>query len=202
MDSCQEALYFRYACKEFDGRSIPKEDVEYILEAARLSPSSFGMEPWRFLVVTDEKIKKELRPLCWDQKQITTCSHLVVIKNQIALVQDDTYIEAMFDRRGLPKEATKAYIERYKAFLKSQNIEAWTAKQCYIAMESMLLAAAFKKIDSCPIEGFDKEAVEEYFALDPEKEQIAVIVTFGYRKNPQPPKKRLSISELVTYMTR
>ncbi len=200
MDRCQEALQFRHACKEFDGRIIPNEDFDYILEAARLSPSSFGMEPWRFLVVTDEKVKKDLRPLCWDQKQITTCSHLVVIKTQIALVQDDSYIEAMFLRRGLPKEATKAYIERYKAFLKNQDIEAWTAKQCYIAMESMLLAAAFKKIDSCPIEGFDVDAVEEYFGIDRSKERIAVIVTFGYRKNPQPPKKRLPLSELVTYI--
>jgi nitroreductase len=200
MDSCQAALHFRHACKEFDGRSIPQGDFEYILEAARLSPSSFGMEPWRFLVITDQKQKEALRPLCWNQKQITTCSHLVVIKNQIALVQDDDYIEAMFKRRGLSPEATKAYIERYKSFLKTQDIGAWTAKQCYIAMESMLLAAAFKKIDSCPIEGFEKERVEEFFGIDNAKEQVAVIVAFGYRKNPQPPKRRLPLEEIVTYL--
>jgi len=200
MDSCQAALQFRHACKEFDGRKIPKEDFDYILEAGRLSPSSFGMEPWRFLVVTDPKTKADLRPLCWDQKQITTCSHLVVIKNQIALVQDDAYIQKMFARRGLPADATAAYIDRYKSFLKEQDIPAWTAKQCYIAMESMLLAAAFKKIDSCPIEGFEKERVEAYFDLDTSKEQIAVIVAFGYRKNRQPPKHRLPLEEIVTYL--
>ena len=199
MDRCQETLFFRHACKEFDGREIPEEDLTYILEAGRLSPSSFGMEPWRFLVVSDPETKAKLRPLCWNQKQITTCSHLVIIKNQIALVQDDAYIEAMFARRGLDPEATAAYIKRYKEFLAKQDIPVWTAKQCYIAMESMLLAAAFRKIDSCPIEGYEKERVEEFLGLDPAKEQVAIIVAFGYRKREQPPKRRLDLNQLVEW---
>jgi nitroreductase len=199
MDSCQQAQRFRHACKEFDGRAIPEDDFLYILEAGRLAPSSFGMEPWRFLVVTDPAKKEALRPLCWNQKQITTCSHLVVVKNQIAAVQDDEYIRKMFARRGLDPEATEAYIKRYKEFVARQDIGAWTAKQCYIASEAMLLAAAFKKIDSCPIEGLEKERVEEYLGLDPAKEQVAIILTFGYRKRPQPPKKRLSLEELVEW---
>ncbi|MRJ01949.1 MAG: NAD(P)H-dependent oxidoreductase [Epsilonproteobacteria bacterium] len=197
MDSFQEALSFRHACKEFDGRKIGEEDLISILEAGRLSPSSFGMEPWRFLVIEDPEVKADLRPLCWDQKQITSCSHLIVIKNQIALVQEEDYIERVFRRRGLDEERTRAYIERYKSFLKGQNIPEWTAKQCYIALESMLLAAAFRKIDSCPIEGFEREKVEEYLGLDRKREGVAVIATFGYRKNPQPPKRRFSLAELV-----
>jgi nitroreductase len=200
MDSCQEAINFRHACKVFDSkRKIPKEDLIYILEAARLSPSSFGMEPWRFLVIEDSKIKKELKPLCWNQKQITTCSNLVVIKNQKALVQDDEYIEKMFKRRGLDEEATKSYIARYKEFLKGQNINEWSAKQCYIAMQSMLLAAAFKKIDSCPIEGFERKKVEEFLGIDNSKEGVAIIVALGYRVKEAPKKSRLNFDEIVSF---
>jgi len=197
MDRCQEAQEFRHACKIFDGREIAPEDWHYILEAGRMSPSSFGMEPWRFLVVTSPNIKEQLRPLCWNQQQITTCSHLLIIKNQIALVQDDEYIAKMFARRGLDTEATRRYIERYKAFIAELDIDAWTAKQCYIAMQSMMLAAAYKRIDSCPIEGFERERVEEFLGLDQSRERVAVIVAFGYRLHPQPRHKRLPLDELV-----
>ncbi len=200
MDECRAALEFRHACKIFDtSRKIEDEDLLYILEATRLSPSSFGMEPWRFLVIENQQIKKELQPLCWNQKQITTCSHLVVIKNQTGLVQDDEYIWKMFKRRGLDEEATKAYIQKYKSFLKLQDIDCWTSKQCYIAMETMLLAAAFKKIDSCPIEGFEREKVEEYLGLDSSKERVAIIVALGYRLKEAPKKNRLPLEELVEF---
>ncbi|BCD68922.1 NAD(P)H-dependent oxidoreductase [Nitratiruptor sp. YY09-18] len=197
MDKCQEAQIFRHACKVFNGKKIVDEDWHYILEAGRMSPSSFGMEPWRFLVVKSQKIKEQLQPLCWNQKQISTCSHLLIIKNQIALVQDEEYIAKMFARRGLSQEATAQYIERYKSFIKPLDIDVWTAKQCYIAMESMMLAVAFRHIDSCPIEGFEREKVERFLGLDTAKERVAVIVTFGFRLNPQPAHHRLPLEELV-----
>ncbi|MRI84249.1 MAG: NAD(P)H-dependent oxidoreductase [Nitratiruptor sp.] len=199
MASILELLRTRYACKEFDGRPIDGERLEAILQGARLSPSSFGMEPWRFLVVTDEGLKRELRPLCWNQKQITTCSHLIVIKNQIALVQDEEYIEAIFRRRGLDPEATKAYIQRYKDFIANQDLDCWTQKQCYIAMESILLEARAQGVDSCPIEGFERERVEELLGLDPERERVALLVALGFCAHPRPPKHRLPLHELVTY---
>ena len=196
-----EAMEFRHACKLFDeSRKIGDEDFNYILECGRLSPSSFGMEPWRFLVVTDEQKKRDLRPLCWNQKQITTCSHLIIIVADKAAVQNEAYIEAMFARRGLDPEATRAYIERYKSFLAEQDISCWTKKQCYIAAANMMTGAAYKKIDSCPIEGFEKERVEEYLGLDPKDREVALIVTFGYRAKPQPPKHRLPLDSIVTYL--
>ncbi len=75
-----KAMNFRHACKVFDeSKKISDEDIHYILEAGRKSPSSFGMEAWKFLVITNEELRAKLRPLCWDQVQITSCSHLVVV---------------------------------------------------------------------------------------------------------------------------
>ncbi|BCD63145.1 hypothetical protein NitYY0826_C2039 [Nitratiruptor sp. YY08-26] len=196
-DKFLAAMQRRFACKRFLQKSIPQEDFDVILEYARLSPSSFGMEPWRLLVITDQKIKEELQPLCWNQKQITTCSHLVVIKADRAVVQDKEYIAKMFARRGLSPEATRAYIDRYFAFLQKQDIDCWVQKQCYIAAANMMTGAAYRGIDSCPIEGFEKEKVEEY--LQPHNQSVALMVAFGYCAMERPPKKRLQRDEIVEF---
>ena len=190
-----EILERRFACKGFLDKKIKEDDFNYILEAARLSPSSFGMEPWRFLVITNQETKERLRPLCWNQKQITTCSHLVVISADIDAVQDDEYIKKMFARRGLSDEATKAYIQKYKSFLQTQDIACWTQKQCYIAAANMMDAATAKGIDSCPIEGFEKERVEKFLDL----KNVALLIAFGYCAMQRPPKKRLPLQEIVTF---
>ncbi|WP_200762915.1 NAD(P)H-dependent oxidoreductase [Nitrosophilus alvini] len=201
-----KAMYFRHACKVFDEtKKIPKDDFEYILECGRLSPSSFGMEHWRFLVITDENLKKRLKPVCWNQAQITTCSHLVVIKAQKEILKPDSdYVRKMFERRGLPEDMTKAYIQKYTEFMQEKKDEeklfCWSAKQCYIALANMMTGAAFIGIDSCPIEGFEKEKVENILNIDTKKEEVAVLSAFGYRVQPQPKKVRLSLSEIVEYL--
>ncbi len=196
-DRFLEAMQRRYACKRFSDKKIPQKDFAAILEYGRLSPSSFGMEPWRFLVVTDQKTKEELQPLCWHQKQITTCSHLVIIKTDPKVVQEREYVAKMFARRGLDPEATQAYIERYYSFLQEQDIECWVQKQCYIAAANMMTGAAFRGIESCPIEGFEPEAVEEYLQL--ENQRVALIVAFGYCAMPRAPKKRLPLEDIVVF---
>ena len=201
-----EAMNFRHACKLFDeNRKIPKEDFLYVLEAGRLSPSSFGMEHWRFLVITDKSLKEKLKPLCWNQAQITTCSHLLVIKAvKEALKPNSEYVRKMFLRRGLDEESTKAYMKKYAEFmsdkLDEEKLFCWSAKQCYIALANMLTAAAFKGIDSCPIEGFEKEKAERLLGIDTKKEEIAVLAAFGYRVNPPSEKKRLSLKEIVEFI--
>ncbi len=193
-----EAMECRYACKEFDSsKKLSDEEFAYILECGRLSPSSFGMEPWRFLVVTESQKKEELKPLCWNQKQITTCSHLLIILADKEAVQDDEYIERMFARRGLEPKATQAYIERYKSFLSQQDIACWTQKQCYIAAANMMTGAAFRGIDSCPIEGFEKDKVESYLGLESQKQEVALMVAFGYCAMARPPKRRLPLEKIV-----
>ena len=204
-----EAMDFRHACKIFDEtKKISDEDMNFILETGRKSPSSFGMEPWKFLVITNEELKAKLRPYCWDQPQITTCSHLVVILAAIDGVKPESGIPMKkFSRREMPQEKKDFYIKLYtnhltytKTLLSDENIYYWTARQSYIAFGNMMTAAAIKGIDSCPIEGFEKEKVEEVLGLDTTKYQVAVISPFGYRINPQSTQLREPLENIVEYI--
>ena len=202
-----EAMDFRHACKIFDEtKKVSCEDMNYILEAGRKSPSSFGMEPWKFLVITNEELKAELRPVCWDQPQITTCSHLVIILAAIDSIKPESgEVERKFKRREMPQEKLDFYMGLYSSHLantlsSNENIYSWTAKQTYIAMGNMMTAAAIKGVDSCPIEGFEKEKVEKILKLDLSKYQLSCIVPFGYRINEQSTQLRESFENIIEYI--
>jgi len=201
------AMDFRHACKLFDeSKKISKEDIHTILEAGRKSPSSFGMEPWKFLVITNNDLKAKLQPFCWNQPQITTSSHLIIILAAIENVKVESGIpQKRFGRRDMPQEKKDFYINLYANHLKetlssNANIYSWTARQCYIAAGNMMSAAAFIGIDSCPIEGFEKEKIEEVLNLDTNKYQVAIVIPFGYRINPQSAQLRLSLEEIVQFI--
>lgn len=202
-----KAMDFRHACKIFDeNKKINDEEIRYILEAGRKSPSSFGMEAWKFLVITNEDLKAKLRPFCWNQVQVTSCSHLVIILAGIESAKVESgEVEKRFRRREMPQESLDFYMDIYakhleKTLSSDDNIYAWTAKQSYIALGNMMTAAAFVGIDSCPIEGFEKENVEDVLGLDTSKYQVAVIVPFGYRVNEQPTQLRLPFNEVVEFI--
>ena len=202
-----EALAFRHACKIFDEtKKINDEEITYILEAGRKAPSSFGMEPWKFLVITNKELKEKLKPVCWDQAQITTCSHLVVVLAAIDAVRPESgIVERKFKRREMPQEKLDMYLNLYASHLKQtlssdENIYAWTAKQTVFAIENMMMAAAIKGIDSCAIEGFEKEKVEEILKIDTRKYQLSTIIPFGYRINPQSSQLREPLENVVEYI--
>ena len=202
-----KAMDFRHACKVFDeNKKISDEEIHYILEAGRKSPSSFGMEAWKFLVITNEALKAKLRPFCWDQVQITSCSHLVIVLAGIENAKVESGMpKKRFTRRDMPQETLDFYMDIYakhleKTLSSDENIYAWTSKQSYIALGNMMTAAAFVGIDSCPIEGFEKENVEEVLGLDISKYQVAVIVPFGYRINEQSSQLRLPFDEVVEFI--
>ncbi|MDD5053308.1 MAG: NAD(P)H-dependent oxidoreductase [Sulfuricurvum sp.] len=205
MSEFLEAMAFRHACKQFDpAKTIPAEEFESILEVARNSPSSFGMEPWRLIVIRNEGMRKALKPSCWNQNQIIEASELVVITTDNNVIRSGTrYVKEMFSRRGLSSEAVETYLGVYKNYLASIEcdevlLENWAAKQCYIACANMMTYAATLKIDTCPIEGFDKEGVEAILDL-PEGHSVALICAFGYRVNPQSERKRLELKQIVEY---
>ena len=202
-----EAMDFRHACKIFDEtKKVNSEDMNYILEAGRKSPSSFGMEPWKFLVITNEDLKEKLKPFCWNQPQITTCSHLVVILAAIDAVKPQSgEVERKFKRREMPQDKLDFYMGLYSSHLadtlsSDENIYAWTAKQTYIAMGNMMSAAAIKGVDSCPIEGFEKQNVEKVLELDLTKYQVSCILPFGYRINEQSSQLRESLEKVVEFI--
>ncbi|WP_345993015.1 NAD(P)H-dependent oxidoreductase [Sulfurimonas sp. HSL-1716] len=201
------AMNFRHACKIFDeNKKISQEDMHYIMEMGRISPSSFGMEAWKFLVITNEELKAKLRPVCWDQPQITTCSHLVAVLAGIENVKPQSGIpKKRFQRRNMPDDKLDFYLNLYEDHLKEtlssdENIYAWTAKQTYIAAANMMTAAAFIGIDSCPIEGMDINAAEEILGLDTTKYRLSMFLPFGYRIKEQSKQLRLPYEDIVEYI--
>lgn len=202
-----EAMDFRHACKIFDeNKKMSKEDLNFILEVGRKSPSSFGMEAWKFLVINNKELREEIRTVCWNQPQITTCSELVIILAKIEDVKVESGIpEKRFARREMPKEKLDFYLNLYADHLKDtlstdDNIYSWTARQTYLAASNMMTAAASIGIDSCPIEGFEKENLEKILKLDTSKYQVALVLPFGYRINEQSTQQRLSLDEVVEYI--
>ena len=202
-----KAMTFRHACKLFDEeRTISDEEMHYILEAGRTSPSSFGMEGWKFLVISNKALKEKLRPACWNQVQITSCSHLVILLASIESVKPRSGIPAKrFSRRPLSQEQIDGYIDLYSTHLSQtlssdENIYHWTSKQTYIAQANMMTAGAYIGIDSCPIEGFEKEKVEEILELDTTEYQVSMLLPFGYRLNEQSIQQRVSFDEVVEFI--
>jgi nitroreductase len=205
MSEFLKAMKFRHACKHFDvTKTIPSEQFEQILETCQMSPSSFGMEPWRLIVVRNEKLRKALKASCWNQNQITEASELVIFTTDNDIVRSDSpYVRTMFERREMPSEMVDVYMGVYKNYLAPIEedevlLENWTAKQCYIALANAMTYAATLEIDSCPIEGFDKEEVEAILDLE-YGHSVAVMCAFGYRINPQSTQMRLPIKTIVEY---
>lgn len=203
-----KAMDFRHACKVFDDtKKISDKEIKFILEAGRKSPSSFGMEAWKFLVITNEELKAKIRPACWNQVQVTSCSHLVIVLAGIDSVKVQSGVpKKRFMRRDMPQETLDFYMGIYASHLEKvlssdENIYSWTARQSYIAAGNMMTAAAFIGIDSCPIEGFDKAQVEEILGLDTSKYQLSVVIPFGYRINEQSVQKREPFEDVVEFIS-
>lgn len=203
----QKVIQSRHACKTFCKKKIiSDEDIHFILEAGRMAPSSFGQEGWKFLVITNQELKQQLRALCWNQAQIETCSHLVII---LAAIEDlrpqSGEVQKRFARRRLPKEQEEAYIKRYTEFLAKEIADdeamfAWSAKQTYLAAMQMMLAAASLEIDSCPMEGFERENVEKLLDIDTKKYRVSLFLPFGYKIYPQTKHLRRDFEEVVEFI--
>lgn len=204
-----EILKFRHACKIFDeSKKIGAGEFDFILEAGRLSPSSTGLEQWDFLVVQNKELREKIKAVSWNQAQITSCSHLVVILAKVKEIKfGSSYVDKMIARRADKNiEAAAARQKFYHDFLLSnfKNDDEltfqWSHEQCMIAATNMMNAAASLGIDSCPIEGFDRHALNEILGLDESEKRVAIVVPFGYRLNPQPEKLRRQRAEVVTWI--
>lgn len=217
-DKIIEAFKFRYACKEFDvSKKISKEDFDFILETGRLSPSSLGLEPWKFIVLQNESLREKLKTISWGaQGQLPTASHYVVLlaRNKKEMSYDSEYIDKMMRIiHKIPDDmatARRNKIEDYqkndaKMFDTERGIFDWACKQVYIAMGNMMTTAAMIGIDSCPIEGYDRDEAENILekagVLDKTKFGVACMVAFGYRKNePKREKTRQRMDDIVQWV--
>ena len=212
-----DLLHFRHACKEFDPlKKISDDDFDSILQAGRLSPTSFGIEPWKFLVIQNEEIREKIRNNSWGaKKQLPTCSHYVILlarKSHYMHYDADYVVDYMRNVQKSPEDVIPNRLRIYKEFQESDfdlanNDRAlfdWASKQTYIALANMMTIAAILGIDSCPIEGFNRETMEhilrEDLKVDTEKFGLSVMVAFGYRINPVRPKVRLDEKEVIEWV--
>lgn len=210
-----DAFQFRHACKEFDAsKQIPVEEFELILEAARLSPSSFGFEPWHFIVVQDKTLRESLKQHAWGAPlKLDTASHFVLclaMKSPF-LDADSPYLpQFMREVQHHPEDIANMRLGFYKQFQQSdfgltdeRKLFDWASKQCYIALANMMTVAAMRGIDSCPIEGFKQQETEtllaEQFGVNLQEYGLAYMVAFGYRKHAPKAKTRRAIAQVVTW---
>ncbi|MGR3806394.1 Nitroreductase [Pasteurella testudinis DSM 23072] len=208
-----DAYHYRHACKHYDpNKKISQDDLHFILQTAQLSPSSFGLEPWRFLVIENSEIKTLIRDIAWGAKdKIMDCSHFIVIlaRQQKALQPGSEYIrQQRTEVMKLPADVLALYEGFYRNFCENEfnlNSEeayyAWASRQCYIALANMLTSAAMIGIDSTPIEGFPLEklnnALVEKGLYDPQEFKLSVMVAFGYRAGEARAKTRRDFDDVV-----
>lgn len=211
-----DAFNFRHACKEFDPvKKVSDEDFEFILETGRLSPSSFGYSPWKFLIIQNMEIREKIKPFTWGgQGQLPTASHIVLVlaRKTYFMKYDSQYLEDfMRNVEKLPdayvegkRNAFKDFqINDFKMLESERALFDWSCKQTYIALGNMMTAAAMIGIDSCPIEGFNMDKMESFLAseldIDTDKFGASHMIAFGYRKNDQPVKTRHALNDITQW---
>ncbi|AUI66913.1 MULTISPECIES: NAD(P)H-dependent oxidoreductase [Glaesserella] len=209
-----DAFHYRHACKQYDPtKKISETDFQFILETARLSPSSFGFEPWRFLVIENPAIRELIRDNAWGAKdKVMDCSHFVVIlvRQPETLLADGDYVQhIMRDVHHIPDEPRRLRQGFYRNF--SENdfgltqdpiaFYHWACRQSYIALANMLTASAMIGIDSTAIEGFPLEKMDKLFVeqglYDPSQFKLSVMAAFGYRAVEPKAKTRQAMEDVV-----
>ena len=209
-----DAFNFRHACKTFDpDRKIASDDFRFILETGRLSPSSFGYEPWRFLVIQDQALRDKLMTVAWGARgQFPGASHVVaILARKDDMRPGSEYTERiMREVKHLPEDAIARRNAVYRTFHESdfqltepRALFDWNCRQAYIALANMMTSAAMIGIDSCPIEGYSQAGADQILAdaglLEDGRFGLAVMVAFGYRINPQPAKTRQTLDQVVRW---
>lgn len=205
-----KALNWRYATKTFDAtKKVSDADLNAILESGRLSPSSFGIEPWKFIVVTNPEIRTKLRAASWDQTKVTDASHLVILarRTDVAVLSPE-----LISRLAKNQGKNEADLAEYKGMIdgsiahKSATpgaVEAWLSAQTYIALGIMTETAALLDIDTCPMEGFDPSQVNEILGLSAKNLSAVSMLAVGYRGDDayaQAPKTRRPSTEVVEFL--
>ncbi len=179
-------LNWRYAAKAMNGEKVSQEKIDKIIEAARLAPTSSGLQPFEIIVITNPEIKEQIKKIAWNQSVVSDCSHLLVFAAW------DTYtaerINKMFDLtnevRGFKNEGWENYRQMLLSTYPQKDAEenfTHAAKQAYIAFSTAITAAAFEGVDSTPLEGFDPAEVDKILGLREKGLRSAVLLPLGYR---------------------
>jgi len=187
MSTLLNNLNWRYATKQYDAsKKISENDLQTLKEAVRLSASSYGLQPYKVVIVENPELKEQLKAVAYGQTQITDASHLFVFAADANLGTDsvDQYITNISETRGVPADALAGFGDMMKNVVTNLTAEAkntWSAKQTYIALGNLLTAAAELKIDATPMEGFNAASFNEILGFDKLGLSATVIATVGYR---------------------
>ncbi|WKD86673.1 Major NAD(P)H-flavin oxidoreductase [Polaribacter huanghezhanensis] len=203
-----DKLNWRYAAKAMNGTTVADDKIERILEAARLAPTSSGLQPFEIIVIKNQEVKEKIKPVAWNQSVITDCSHLLVFAAWDTYTADR--INYMFDLtndiRGFKNEGWENYRQMLLGSYPQKDAEEnfnHAAKQAYIAFSAAIIAAAYEGVDATPLEGFDPAAVDEILGLREKGLRSAVLLPIGYRKEEEDwlvklTKVRKPMKDLVT----
>jgi nitroreductase len=181
------SLEWRYATKAFDTRKLPEATWAALEESLRLTPSSYGLQPWKFIVVNDPALRAKLRPVSWNQSQVTDASHLVVFARRTEVTETD--VNEFFNQMVSERQADATKLEPYRQMMLGGVVNGkdasaqkdWAARQLYIALGQLMGAAAAMAIDTCPLEGIDPDAYTEILGLKGTGYEVVVACAVGYR---------------------
>jgi nitroreductase len=204
-------LQWRYAVKKFDPSKKISADAWDVLEQSLiLTPSSFGLQPWKFFVVDNPALRQELLANSWNQAQVVEASHLVVlaIKKEMGDAEVDRYIQDMSDKRNVPIDGLAGLNKMIKGFManpdKGFTIDEWAIRQVYIAIGQFMTSAAMLGIDTCPMEGFNPAKYDEILGLTAQGYASVLVCPAGYRaaddKYAVMPKVRYDKSEVIGHI--
>lgn len=205
-----ETLNWRYATKLFDPtKKLSDDQLFQLTESLRLAPSSFGLQPWKFLVVENPHVREQLVGHSWWQRQVADASHLIILcaKDDVTEVDVQNYITTIATTTWAPLETLDGYKGMMNGTLESRTADmrrTWAEKQVYIAQWFLLMAAAQLGIDACPMEGFDTQAYDKLLWLEWSGYHSVVITPVGYRsaddKYAQAPKMRYDAAQIIEYI--
>lgn len=201
------ALQWRYATKAFDpAKKIPADTWSMLEESLVLTPSSFGLQPWKFLIVQDQELREKLVAHSWNQRQVADCSHLVIltVRKQLSPQDIDAFFTRMVEVRGGTADALMAYRKMVDgAHAQGFMSTEWAKKQAYIALGQFMTACALQRIDTCPMEGFVAAKYDETLGLEAQGLTTAVLCPAGYRsaddRYADLPKVRFSTADVIEY---
>ncbi|SFB73583.1 Nitroreductase [Flexibacter flexilis DSM 6793] len=185
--SLLENLKWRYATKKFDAtKKVSEDDVNKIVEAARLAPTSSGLQQFRVIVVTNQELKEKIVPIAWGQQIVADCSHLLVFAawDKYTAERIDDVFNATVAERQIPYEQVAAYVERLKSIYLNQSAEenfVHTARQAYIGFGLSIAQAAELKVDATPMEGFTSTDLDALLGLEAKGLKSVTMLPLGYR---------------------
>ncbi|MGJ8675968.1 MAG: NAD(P)H-dependent oxidoreductase [Akkermansiaceae bacterium] len=186
-DQLIDGLDWRYATKEFNSeKKIPAEILSQIGESLVLTPSSFGLQPWKFIIVENQEVKDSLVEHSWGQQQVANCSHLLVFCAKDEMLQEDieAWLSCLVETRGVSRESLEGYAGMMSGFFSAMDTEqtfSWAKNQVYIALGQLMTSTALLGIDACPMEGIIKDEYDRILELKDTAYSAVVACPIGYR---------------------